>query len=224
MSPYRILEREVLRWNRSFSLVSRQDPEGRTRRLIQECRLGAEALAAVLDDLGATGPLLYADLGTGGGFPGLVWALDLPQLLPAAIPLRGAHLVEPRAKRAWFLRQTAGALGLDGVRVHGCRWGETSPLSPEPAALLVVSMKALHLPETDVLAHAHAAFPGWRGPVAVVRFTTEADARTGSWDPGLGIPATLRAPSTQPHHRFAMLQDPDLHASLLISWHPSVAG
>lgn len=57
-----------------------------------------------------TGPLL--DIGSGGGFPGLVIAalVDTP-----------VHLVEPRAKRAAFLRDVAAKLRLDHVTVHASK-------------------------------------------------------------------------------------------------------
>ena len=220
MTSQDVFEREVLRWNRSFSLVSRQDPEGQTRRLIRECGLGAEALAAELAELAPERRILYADLGTGGGFPGLLWARDLPERLPKAATWLETHLVEPREKRAWFLGQTARAMGLDGVCVHTSRWGDGVPYSSHAADLLIVSMKALHLPESIILAHAHAAFPGWRGPLLVVRFVTAEDARTGTWDQGLEIPGCPRGSVDQSHHRFALLADPGLHSSLLLSWHP----
>jgi len=57
-----------------------------------------------------TGPWL--DIGTGGGFPGLVIAC-----------LREEPIVlcEPRRRRVEFLRQTAERLSLDHVRVEQCR-------------------------------------------------------------------------------------------------------
>jgi 16S rRNA (guanine527-N7)-methyltransferase len=58
----------------------------------------------------ADGPLL--DIGSGGGFPGLV----LAGCMSAPV-----HLVEPRAKRALFLREASAALGFDHVTVHACK-------------------------------------------------------------------------------------------------------
>jgi 16S rRNA (guanine527-N7)-methyltransferase len=60
---------------------------------------------------GLTGPL--ADVGSGGGFPGLVAAIVLPGL--------EVHLVEPLRKRADLLAEAAVALGLSNVRVHNQR-------------------------------------------------------------------------------------------------------
>ena len=56
------------------------------------------------------GPLL--DIGSGGGFPGLVLA---------ALVETPVHLVEPRAKRAGFLHDAANTLGLLHVTVHASK-------------------------------------------------------------------------------------------------------
>ncbi|WBO22575.1 16S rRNA (guanine(527)-N(7))-methyltransferase RsmG [Sphingomonas abietis] len=54
------------------------------------------------------GPML--DIGSGGGFPGLVLACTSTRVV---------HLVEPRSKRAAFLQSAADALGIAGhVHVH----------------------------------------------------------------------------------------------------------
>ncbi len=59
----------------------------------------------------AAGPLL--DIGSGGGFPGLVLACCREDAI---------HLVEPRAKRAEFLARAADALGIAGrVEVHAVK-------------------------------------------------------------------------------------------------------
>lgn len=53
------------------------------------------------------------DIGSGGGFPGLVLACASPDLI--------VHLVEPRARRAGFLADVVGELGLARVTVHACK-------------------------------------------------------------------------------------------------------
>ena len=59
----------------------------------------------------ADGPLL--DIGSGGGFPGLVLACAGERVV---------HLVEPRTRRADFLRSAAEALGIaDRVEVHASK-------------------------------------------------------------------------------------------------------
>ena len=56
------------------------------------------------------GPLL--DIGSGGGFPGLVLA---------CLVTTPVHLVEPRAKRAAFLQQACDTLGLGHATVHAVK-------------------------------------------------------------------------------------------------------
>ncbi len=63
------LHDEVLRWNQSFSMISRQSPEVRAKDLIEECWSSFQALRSLLSHLAANRPLTYFDLGTGRGFP-----------------------------------------------------------------------------------------------------------------------------------------------------------
>jgi 16S rRNA (guanine527-N7)-methyltransferase len=84
---------------------------------------------------------LWVDIGTGAGMPGLVVAalLDQPVLL-----------VEPRAKRAEFLRRAANELGLANVQVEAKRVEAVA--LPQPAKILSARAVAA-LP--DLLAAAH---------------------------------------------------------------------
>ncbi|MEJ7634669.1 16S rRNA (guanine(527)-N(7))-methyltransferase RsmG [Aeromicrobium sp.] len=54
-----------------------------------------------------------ADIGTGAGLPGLVWAIARPDLR--------VSLVEPLLRRTTFLDETVEALGLDNVSVVRAR-------------------------------------------------------------------------------------------------------
>lgn len=54
-----------------------------------------------------------ADVGSGGGWPGLVIAIVAPDVR--------VHLVEPLKKRAGLLRSMAEVLGLENVQVHPVR-------------------------------------------------------------------------------------------------------
>ncbi len=58
---------------------------------------------------------VWADLGAGAGFPGIVLAILLKGVSGARV-----HLIESMAKRCRFLRETAEALDLD-VEVHNAR-------------------------------------------------------------------------------------------------------
>jgi hypothetical protein len=149
----------LLRWNRTMSLVSRQDPERVVDRLFAQCVGGGQALWGHLEslDLLPSTPdagLFYLDLGSGGGLPGIIWH----HLFSRPLPATRTCLVEPREKRAWFLRRQNGLAGLPPHQVLEAGWGE-GVLDEEAfpgtfnsrSSLLVISLKALHLTDPDVL-------------------------------------------------------------------------
>lgn len=75
-----------------------------------------------------------ADVGSGGGFPGLVIAAIEPGL--------EVHLVEPLRKRAALLAEMADALGLANVTVHPLR-GEEAGRSPLRDRMEIVTARAV---------------------------------------------------------------------------------
>ena len=83
------------------NLVSRRALNELEARHVPECL----ALAGMLP----RGPARLLDIGSGGGFPGLVIAAVRPDL--------EVTLLEATRKKAVFLRDTAREMGLDGVRV-----------------------------------------------------------------------------------------------------------
>jgi 16S rRNA (guanine527-N7)-methyltransferase len=86
---------EICRWNRRVNLTGAKTVTG----FVDGPLFDALTLLPVLAD---DGPLV--DVGSGGGLPGLPAALYRPDLRVV--------LVEPRAKRASFLRHAAHELGL----------------------------------------------------------------------------------------------------------------
>jgi 16S rRNA (guanine527-N7)-methyltransferase len=96
---------DLLRYNRAQNLISRRDPEAQLGALIEEC----VAASVFLGERGLSG-LRWADIGSGGGIPGLVLgALNLDQALV---------LIERRQGRCDFLRREVRALGLTEVQVE----------------------------------------------------------------------------------------------------------
>lgn len=83
----------------------------------------------------------WADLGSGGGFPGIVIACLLAERAGGEI-----HLVESNGKKAAFLRHAATTLALPVV-VHAMRIEDAVPKLPQ---IDVVSARAL-APLTDLL-------------------------------------------------------------------------
>jgi 16S rRNA (guanine527-N7)-methyltransferase len=132
-------------------------------------------------------PLLPAgsllDIGSGGGFPGLVLA---------CMVTTPVHLVEPRAKRAAFLQKASEALGLRHVCVH-CSKVERIDIPPVAAitARAVANLGALfemahHLADENtrwVLPKGRAAASEleearrtWQGDFRLVPSVTDAEA------------------------------------------------
>src|SRR5436190_2023435 len=98
---------QVLQWNRALGLVSRKDPAAASERLLFESLELARELGLERERI--------VDIGSGGGFPGLVWALTLPRL--------EVTMIERRERRALFLEracrilpvQNATAIAIDAL-------------------------------------------------------------------------------------------------------------
>ncbi len=88
----------------------------------------------------------WVDLGSGGGFPGLVIACALADTKGAEV-----HLVESTAKKAAFLREAARATGAPAV-IHAARIEDF--VDNAPAGIEVVTTRAL-APLVDLLATAY---------------------------------------------------------------------
>ncbi len=136
--------RELQRWNRSLSLIG----PGTVTAVIE--RHYGEALAA-LPWIDRTWTQLV-DVGSGGGFPGLV--------LAAAVPALRATLVEPRGRKWTFLQSVARKASLP------CRCLDArvdAPLPPGlPEQIDLVTVRALKLPVATLEALARRLSPGGR--------------------------------------------------------------
>lgn len=128
-------EQLVRRWNPAINLVSKTTlPEIWSRHILDSTQIFS---------LCPPKALVWADFGSGGGFPGIVVAILAAQLKPE---LR-VTLVESDLRKATFLRQAAHALSLP-VSVCSARIESLDSLQAD-----VVSARALaSLPE--LLAHA----------------------------------------------------------------------
>jgi len=92
----------IVRWNRRVNLVSRGDEEKLVGYHFLDC---AEGLTYLRECDGTH----VLDLGSGAGFPGVVWKILRPDL--------DITLVDSIRKRALFLQDVVEGLGLKGVRV-----------------------------------------------------------------------------------------------------------
>jgi 16S rRNA (guanine527-N7)-methyltransferase len=124
------------KWNPAINLVSRSSMDDLWNRHIIDSTQVFDILP-VRDDL-------WADLGSGGGYPGLVVAA----LSAEKAPGRRVVLVESDQRKATFLRQAVLAMRLENTRVEAERIERLSPLSAD-----VVSARAL-APLAELCAHA----------------------------------------------------------------------
>lgn len=140
------------KWNPRINLVSRTDESDIWRRHIAD--------SAQIWRLAPSGPGLWADLGAGGGFPGLVVAALAAQAAPA---LR-VVLVESDSRKSVFLAEAARGMGL-AVDIRAERVEALPPLNAD-----VLSARAF-APLDLLLGHAEkhrapdgvALFPKGRG-------------------------------------------------------------
>ncbi|MBM2575551.1 class I SAM-dependent methyltransferase [Jannaschia sp. Os4] len=152
----------VRRWSPRINLVSRTDLPRLEERHLRDSRAVVDVAPVSAD--------CWVDLGSGGGFPGIV----------AAIHRRSegtsVHLVESDVRKAMFLRTVARELDLNVV-VHSDRIEQAEVPVPD-----VLSARALApLPKLLSLAHLHC------GPRTVMVFPkgvtwrAERDAALPSW-------------------------------------------
>ncbi|MFO8061199.1 MAG: 16S rRNA (guanine(527)-N(7))-methyltransferase RsmG [Bacillota bacterium] len=104
--------KHVLRFNARLNLVAASDAARLVRRHLVDSLLGVRWLAATAGSAG----LRVVDVGSGGGFPGLVAGV--------ACPGWEVTLLDSAAKKVGFLLSAADAMGLTNVRVVRGRAGE----------------------------------------------------------------------------------------------------
>ena len=153
----RALERLLVKWNPAINLVSKATlPQAWDRHILDSAQIYQLAPPSSH----------WVDLGSGGGFPGLVIACLATELRPEL----KVTLVESDQRKATFLRQAARELSLN-TAVISARIEAVDPLAAD-----ILSARAL-APLTDLLAFADrhmrpegtALFPkgvSWRDEVA----------------------------------------------------------
>lgn len=114
----------LLRWNDKMNLTAIRDPLEILYRHFCESMFGAAAIPVENCRL--------ADVGSGGGFPGLPLKIIRPDA--------DVFLIESNVKKATFLTEVVRELGLTGVRVLVSRYEE---LSEEVAPVDIVCSRAV---------------------------------------------------------------------------------
>ena len=96
------------KWGRVYNLTAIRSPEEVATHHLLDCL----AIIGPLRDRGSPVPPAVLDVGSGAGLPGAVIAIACPQLR--------VDCVDAVAKKAAFVQQAAGALGLPNLRgLHG---------------------------------------------------------------------------------------------------------
>jgi 16S rRNA (guanine527-N7)-methyltransferase len=125
-----------LRWQRAVRLVAASTlAQLWTRHIADSLQLLALA----------PGAKVWADLGSGGGFPGLIIAIALKEKPGAKV-----HLIESDQRKAAFLREAARALNLPVV-IHVKRIEEVA--EPLPGLEVVTARALAPMPELLEIAH-----------------------------------------------------------------------
>lgn len=158
----------LLAANQSVNLTGAKD-----ERTLEEAHLedALRAAAAV-----PAGLRVFADWGSGGGLPGLVWAVARPDWF--------VHCIERIQKKAAFLTAAITALELSNARAHARQLQEVlTSLAPRPDALVARAVEPLgellgriesaHQPRVPLLL---MAGPRWESDFAALP-----DARRARW-------------------------------------------
>jgi 16S rRNA (guanine527-N7)-methyltransferase len=140
-SKLEALESLLDRWSSKLDLIGFKTARDRVRRYF------AEPLSAA-GWLPETGSAL--DIGSGGGSPGLPFAIVRPRL--------SWTFLEPRLRRRLFLEEAIRELGLDNVRVEAGRFGESAP----GEGRMAISTRGVRLGRAQVEEVRDALSPGGR--------------------------------------------------------------
>ena len=111
---------EFQRWNKTHNLSSIHDlNQSVTLHLLDSLAILPYLDQCAEERLGSDEVFTLADLGSGGGLPGIPLAICRPAWK--------LHLMEAVQKKAVFLQHIVTKLNLDNVKVHGARIEEASP-------------------------------------------------------------------------------------------------
>jgi 16S rRNA (guanine527-N7)-methyltransferase len=105
----RLFVEELISWNPRIGLVSKRDTANVLVRLITKSVELWDLLVERVPEVMLRDGLAVVDIGSGGGFPGVIWKLLTPEI--------SITLVERKEKKAFFLERSTALLGLRSLRV-----------------------------------------------------------------------------------------------------------
>lgn len=100
---------DLFEWNPQLGLISKRDPPAVAARLVRQSVTLWEFVTGHAAFAGKEMPWRVADVGTGGGFPGIVWKLLEPRIQLA--------LIERMERKAHFLERIVQRLGMADTSV-----------------------------------------------------------------------------------------------------------
>lgn len=136
---------QMQRWNKTYNLTAIRDPQ---QMLVQHIVDSLAVVRPIYEALGHRDAATIADIGSGGGLPGVVLAVAAKQWT--------VHCVDAVEKKTAFVRQMAGALGLQNLKAVHSRVEELPPLEAD----IVVSRAFASLVDFATLAGKHVAETG----------------------------------------------------------------
>jgi len=154
---------ELFTWNPQVGLVSKKDTERTVIRLI---KLSITLWDYTQQSSGFTkqpGIARFMDIGTGGGFPGLIWKMVEPEL--------EGCLVERKDKKVEFLERVIRSTGLSGLEAIPADVEDLHQNPDYQQSFSLVTMLAVKPP--PVLAHAIEAFLRPEGYFSTVRSSNQ---------------------------------------------------
>jgi len=139
------------RWNATYNLTAVRDPAAMWVQHVLDCLAAVPSVRRHLQqaDPRETRPRIL-DVGSGGGLPGVVWAVALPEADIVCVDTVG--------KKAAFIRQAAGALGLANLQARHAR---VEQLAEPPFDLITSRAFASLVDFTSLTRHALAAGGSW---------------------------------------------------------------
>ncbi len=96
------------KWNKVYNLTALRNPQEMLTHHMLDSLAAVQPLQRHLASLPAAQPVRHLDVGSGGGLPGVVFAICCPQLQ--------VHCVDTVAKKAAFIQQVAASLQLPNLR------------------------------------------------------------------------------------------------------------
>lgn len=103
----------MIKWNRTYNLTAIRDPE----EMLVHHLLDSLVVAPLLPH----GPMTLADVGSGGGLPGIPLAIARPEIQ--------VTLIETSSKKSAFQQQVKIELGLSNVSIYSGRVEDYKPKS-----------------------------------------------------------------------------------------------